>query len=130
MDDCHSSYKRKDHLTRHLLAHKGKLFKCPIENCKIEFSIQANMKRHVRERHNEDRPSTSTEHGVKPCVCQEVGCGKAFAYPSQLQKHEESHGKLQYSILFLISRGMEWLCLICTFFEFLRVAYAYSDPFP
>ncbi|XP_062093196.1 transcription factor IIIA [Humulus lupulus] len=94
VDDCRSSYRRKDHLTRHLLIHKGKLFKCPIENCKIEFSIQANVKRHVREKHNEDRPSTSTER-EKQHVCQEVGCGKAFAYPSRLRKHEQSHVKLE-----------------------------------
>ena len=93
VEDCPSSYRRKDHLTRHLLVHKGKLFKCPIENCKREFSIQSNMKRHVKKQHNEDNPSTSSEC-EKQFVCQEVGCGKAFRFESKLLKHEDSHGKL------------------------------------
>ncbi|PON82344.1 TFIIH C1-like domain containing protein [Trema orientale] len=93
VDDCRSSYRRKDHLTRHLLGHKGKLFKCSIENCRREFSIQGNMKRHVREQHNGDNPSTSTE-SEKQYVCQEAGCGKAFRFASKLRKHEDSHVKL------------------------------------
>ncbi|PON85028.1 TFIIH C1-like domain containing protein [Trema orientale] len=94
VDDCRSSYRRKDHLTRHLLGHKGILFKCPIENCKREFSIQGNMKRHVKEQHNGDHPSTSTE-SEKQYVCQEAGCGKAFRFASKLRKHEDSHVKLE-----------------------------------
>lgn len=99
VDDCNCSYRRKDHLNRHILQHKGKLFKCPIENCTAEFSIQGNIKRHLREMHEDaqkreqrqkqklDRP---TEH-----ICQEPGCGKVFPYPSKLQKHENSHVKLE-----------------------------------
>ncbi|XP_060673183.1 transcription factor IIIA isoform X2 [Ziziphus jujuba] len=90
VEDCHSSYRRKDHLTRHLLQHQGKLFKCPIENCNCEFAIQGNMKRHVRQLHDEDRPPTSE----KQYVCQEIGCGKVFRFASRLQKHEDSHVKL------------------------------------
>ncbi|KAM6582971.1 hypothetical protein CsatB_009973 [Cannabis sativa] len=97
VDDCPSSYRRKDHLNRHLLIHKGKLFKCPIENCKSEFSVKANIKRHVEELHNEGRPSPSTEceNTERKHVCQEAGCGKAFAFPSRLRKHEQSHVKLE-----------------------------------
>ncbi|KAH7525054.1 hypothetical protein FEM48_Zijuj06G0184300 [Ziziphus jujuba var. spinosa] len=90
VEDCHSSYRRKDHLTRHLLQHQGKLFKCPIENCNCEFAIQGNVKRHVRQLHDEDRPPTSE----KQYVCQEIGCGKVFRFASRLQKHEDSHVKL------------------------------------
>ena len=93
IDDCHSSYRRKDHLTRHLLQHKGELFKCPIENCGREFSFQGNMKRHVNEFHCEDHPPFNVEH-QKQFVCQEIGCGKVFKFASKLRKHEESHGKL------------------------------------
>ncbi|CAD5316973.1 unnamed protein product [Arabidopsis thaliana] len=32
--------------------------------------------------------------GQKQVVCKEIGCGKAFKYPSQLQKHQDSHVKL------------------------------------
>ena len=94
-DDCHASYRRKDHLTRHLLQHEGKLFKCQIENCNREFVYPSNLKRHVRELHDESSPSCSFG-GEKQYVCQEPGCGKAFRYPSKLRKHEDSHGKLLY----------------------------------
>ncbi|XP_041008267.1 transcription factor IIIA [Juglans microcarpa x Juglans regia] len=93
VDDCHSSYRRKDHLTRHLLRHLGKLFKCPIERCNLEFSFQGNMKRHMKEFHREDCSSPDTEC-QKQYICLEVGCGKVFRFASKLQKHEESHVKL------------------------------------
>ncbi|KAG6659239.1 hypothetical protein CIPAW_03G019700 [Carya illinoinensis] len=93
VDDCHSSYRRKDHLTRHILQHQGKLFKCPIETCSHEFSFQGNMKRHVKEFHCEDCPPTNVECR-KQYVCREIGCGKVFKFASKLQKHEDSHVKL------------------------------------
>lgn len=93
VDDCHASYRRKDHLTRHRLRHQGKLFKCPIENCNREFTIQGNMKRHVKELHHEG--TTSTDSGdQKQYICQEIGCGKVFKYASKLRQHEDSHGLL------------------------------------
>ncbi|KDP42399.1 hypothetical protein JCGZ_02456 [Jatropha curcas] len=92
VDDCHASYRRNDHLTRHLLKHEGRLFKCPIENCDRQFVFQGNVKRHVNEFHSQKSPSTDV--GEKKYVCQESGCGKVFRYLSKLQKHEESHVKL------------------------------------
>ncbi|KAF8402348.1 hypothetical protein HHK36_013302 [Tetracentron sinense] len=71
IDDCHSSYRRIDHLTRHLLQHQGKLFICPVENC-----------------------NRNSGEGPKQHVCQEIGCGKAFKFASKLRKHEDSHVKL------------------------------------
>ena len=91
-DDCQASYRRKDHLTRHLLQHEGKTFKCPIENCNLNFSIQGNMKRHVKEIHGEDSTSTNVKN-QKQFVCPEIGCGKVFKFASKLRKHEDSHGK-------------------------------------
>ncbi|GLT24986.1 hypothetical protein SLA2020_001450 [Shorea laevis] len=91
--DCLASYRRKDHLNRHLLQHQGQLFKCPIEGCGQEFAFQGNIKRHVKELHNKDSPA----HDVvrqKQHVCQETGCGKVFKYASKLRKHEDSHVKL------------------------------------
>ncbi|CAN8235396.1 unnamed protein product [Cochlearia groenlandica] len=105
VDDCTSSYRRKDHLNRHLLTHKGKLFNCPVENCKIEFSVHGNVGRHVKKFHsNADSrkdatvddnyvPSECTS-GQKQHVCKEIGCGKAFNYASYLLKHQDSHVKL------------------------------------
>ncbi|KAA3489353.1 Transcription factor IIIA [Gossypium australe] len=93
IDDCHASYRRKDHLNRHLLQHQGKLFSCPIENCNSKFAFQGNMKRHVKEFHDEDS-SSSDAASQKQYVCQEVGCGKVFKFASKLRKHEDSHVKL------------------------------------
>ncbi|CAK7344869.1 unnamed protein product [Dovyalis caffra] len=69
VDGCHASYRRKDHLTRYLLQHA------------------------CRELHDEGSPSYIVGR-EKQLVCQELGCGKAFRYPSKLQKHEDSHGEL------------------------------------
>ncbi|VVA10597.1 PREDICTED: mRNAion factor [Prunus dulcis] len=49
------------------------------------------MRRHVRELHNEDDPSANVG-GQKQHVCQD--CGKVFKFASKLQKHENSHVKL------------------------------------
>ncbi|XP_012442876.1 transcription factor IIIA isoform X1 [Gossypium raimondii] len=93
VDDCHASYRRKDHLNRHLLQHQGKLFSCPIETCNSKFAFQGNMKRHVKEFHDEDSSSTDAA-SQKQYICQEVGCGKVFKFSSKLRKHEDSHVKL------------------------------------
>lgn len=92
MKDCNSSYRRKDHLNRHLIQHQGKIFDCPFESCKSKFSFQGNMTRHVREIHDgsEDYSCIKTP---KQHICSEPGCEKAFKYPSKLKKHEESHGE-------------------------------------
>ncbi|KAJ0974887.1 hypothetical protein J5N97_016852 [Dioscorea zingiberensis] len=93
MDDCPCSYRRKDHLTRHLLKHEGKVFTCPSENCSRKFAFQGNMKRHVKEFHNDATTPNSCE---KQHTCPEEGCGKIFKYASQLRKHEDTHVKPDY----------------------------------
>ncbi|KAL3035887.1 hypothetical protein AAZX31_02G275600 [Glycine max] len=95
VDDCQASYRRKDHLTRHLLQHEGKIFKCPVENCNSEFSLQSNMKRHTEEIHDDSSTTTSSDKSHKQHMCPEIGCGKVFRYASQLQKHEDSHVNLE-----------------------------------
>lgn len=91
VDDCSSSYRRKDHLTRHLIQHQGKLFTCAVKNCNRRFAFQGNMKRHMKELHN-DESSSDSERGQKQYVCHENGCGKVFNFASKLRKHEDSHG--------------------------------------
>ncbi|KAJ4978832.1 hypothetical protein NE237_009612 [Protea cynaroides] len=92
VDDCPSSYRRKDHLNRHLLQHQGNLFNCPVENCGRKFAFQSNMKRHVKEMHEEQESSSCETEGQKQHVCED--CGKVFEFASRLRKHEESHVKL------------------------------------
>ncbi|XP_071730116.1 transcription factor IIIA-like [Rutidosis leptorrhynchoides] len=91
VNDCNSSYRRKDHLTRHLIQHQGKVFDCPNETCKSKFTTRGNMTRHVREMHDEcDDTNVKKQH-----VCLEPGCGKVFEYASRLRKHEDSHVTLK-----------------------------------
>uniref|UniRef100_A0A7N0US59 C2H2-type domain-containing protein n=2 Tax=Kalanchoe fedtschenkoi TaxID=63787 RepID=A0A7N0US59_KALFE len=98
VDGCHSSYRRKDHLTRHLLQHEGNVFKCSNEKCARQFVSQANLTRHKC--HEPETPFSGC--ASKQHVCQEDGCGKAFRFASKLQKHELSHVKLE---------TMEAICL-------------------
>ncbi|KAM0903635.1 hypothetical protein ACQ4PT_018525 [Festuca glaucescens] len=93
VDGCPFSYSRKDHLNRHLLTHQGKLFVCRIEGCNLKFSTKGNMQRHVQEIHEDTFHCGSK----KEFICPEDDCGKTFKYASKLQKHEESHVKLDYS---------------------------------
>ncbi|KAL5054419.1 hypothetical protein RYX36_035101 [Vicia faba] len=95
LEDCNASYRRNDHLNRHLLQHQGKNFKCPVENCKSDFSLQSNLKRHLGEMHDENSTPARNGENQKQFVCPETGCGKVFRYASQLQKHEDSHVKLE-----------------------------------
>lgn len=116
VDDCHSSYRRKDHLTRHLLQHLGKLFECPVKNCSSRFSVKGNVSRHVKEIHDEESSSSGDDGTQKQCVCPEPGCGKVFKYPSRLQKHEASFflqsegtcASIWNSPFFLFSCHFEW----------------------
>ncbi|AQK95074.1 Pentatricopeptide repeat-containing protein [Zea mays] len=88
LEDCPFSYKRKDHLNRHMLKHEGKLFSCTLDGCDMRFSMKADMQRHVKEIHDSKNPHQF--------VCKEDGCNKVFRYSSKLKKHEESHVKLDY----------------------------------
>ncbi|PVH65511.1 hypothetical protein PAHAL_1G011300 [Panicum hallii] len=92
LEDCPFSYKRKDHLNRHMLKHQGKLFGCTVDGCDRRFSIKANMQRHVKEFHEDENVTKSNQQ----FICKEEGCNKAFKYFSKLKKHEESHVKLNY----------------------------------
>ncbi|KDP43419.1 hypothetical protein JCGZ_16706 [Jatropha curcas] len=82
VNDCHKSYRRKDHLTRHRLQHDGKLFKCPIETCNREFVFQGNVKRHVEELHIK---LESVE-----AICAEPGCMQHFSNIQCLTAHIHS----------------------------------------
>ncbi|KAG0519780.1 hypothetical protein BDA96_08G016300 [Sorghum bicolor] len=92
IEDCPFSYKRKDHLNRHMLKHEGKLFSCTVDGCDRRFSMKANMQRHVKEIHEDENASKSNQQ----FICREEGCNKVFRYSSKLKKHEESHVKLDY----------------------------------
>lgn len=75
-----------------MLQHQGKLFECPVEDCKRRFTIQGNMTRHVKEFHSESVDANVKQ--PKEYICAEHGCGKVFKYLSKLRAHEDSHVKL------------------------------------
>ncbi|XP_028188636.1 transcription factor IIIA-like [Glycine soja] len=81
--NCQACYRRKDHLTCHLLQNQGKVFKCPVESCNTEFSLQSNMKGRVEETHEDSSTSTS-DKSYKQHACPETGCGKVFRIALQL----------------------------------------------
>lgn len=92
-------------MTRHLLQHQGKLFECPVENCNSRFAFQGNMKRHVKEFHEEESSSSNGDNGPKQYICPEIGCGKEFKYASKLRKHEASHVELVTVETFCLEPG-------------------------
>lgn len=86
-------------MNRHLLQHQGKLFSCPVEGCNRKFAYKGNIKRHIKDIHEDEEGSSSSDsQGQTQHVCQESGCGKVFKYASKLKKHEESHGKFLFII--------------------------------
>ncbi|KAI3982346.1 hypothetical protein MKX01_037879 [Papaver californicum] len=91
VNDCHSSYRRKDHLNRHLLQHQGTLFSCPVEGCNQRFAykgnahvqscyqhvlcevcgtkqLKKNMKRHMRG-HEIEGSTGRIKCSIKGCEC-------------------------------------------------------------
>ncbi|PKU75991.1 transcription factor IIIA [Dendrobium catenatum] len=94
--DCYFSYRRKDHLNRHLLKHKGKVFDCPVQSCNRAFAFQGNLKRHVKEIHDDESPCEAE----KRHTCEEPGCGKIFKFASRLKKHQDSHLKVEFLEIF------------------------------
>ncbi|KAL0908937.1 hypothetical protein M5K25_023451 [Dendrobium thyrsiflorum] len=94
--DCYFSYRRKDHLNRHLLKHQGKVFDCPVQDCNRAFAFQGNLKRHLKEIHDDDSPCEAE----KQHTCEEPGCGKIFKFASRLKKHQDSHLKVEFLEIF------------------------------
>ncbi|KAI4341959.1 hypothetical protein MLD38_026627 [Melastoma candidum] len=125
MDDCNASYRRKDHLTRHSIQHKGKLFVCAVGDCKKSFAYQGNMNRHVKEFHESGVSALPQEKDCeKQHVCSEDECRKVFKYASRLRKHEDSHSKLD-SVEAFCSQCMKYFSNAGCLKEHMRVAHQY-----
>ncbi|KAH8968480.1 hypothetical protein BDL97_03G129800 [Sphagnum fallax] len=105
---CEKTYKRGDHLNRHMLTHGGKRFLCPYKGCGQAFTMNSNLQRHLRG-HEQRFPTTTTTSsqvfgGGFPAAahfsenerveCLEPGCGRLFLSPWGLRGHEfHAHGK-------------------------------------
>ncbi|KAH9326240.1 hypothetical protein KI387_006418, partial [Taxus chinensis] len=90
VDGCVCSYKRQDHLNRHLLKHEGVLLLCPKEDCKLQLSTLSNLKRHLKRHRERGESWQSQDVKSKETMkhsCPEPYCKKAFKYPSKLAKH-------------------------------------------
>ncbi|KAL2653392.1 hypothetical protein R1flu_021520 [Riccia fluitans] len=92
-DGCSCTYKRQDHLHRHMKKHEGIRFSCSVTGCEKSFSVKANLERHLK-RHRENPNFPKTKYcGEKNHKCSHPGCEKAFRFKSQLQTHEDTaHG--------------------------------------
>eukprot|EP01084_Bolivina_argentea_P039876 73684_1 len=72
---CNKSYKREDHLKRHLLTHKNeKLFKCNYTNCNLKFNQNYHLRRHIK-----------CVHGPPQYKCNY--CNNKFQKKRKLNKH-------------------------------------------
>ncbi|KAG6553725.1 hypothetical protein Mapa_004640 [Marchantia paleacea] len=99
---CSCTYKRQDHLNRHMKIHEGARFSCTIPGCDRSFSMMTNLTRHLKyhaEKPIFPKPKWS---GEKKHKCSNPGCEKTFRYQSELRSHEDT----VHSIVFA-----EYVCI-------------------
>ena len=79
---CEKKFKRKSSLRKHTYVHKGKYkYECTL--CNIKFIDLSKFELHK-----------NTKHKTKDSVrwkCQEKNCGKLFASPDYLKRHQVTH---------------------------------------
>jgi general transcription factor IIIA len=117
-DGCGKSYKRLDHLNRHLLLHdKSAGHLCPRPGCVMICSNKANLLRHLRNHDlkGDDLQRSVLQKTINVYKCPEPGCGRSFNYPCRLQCHYElKHGKCCFSPCFFVSYFLNnWLVSLC-----------------
>ena len=114
--ECNKSYKRKEHLKRHLLTHKNeRLFKCHFPGCNLKFNVKHHVPKHFKCVHGPPQYQCDfcTEKFQKkrhlkkhmalkhnelcPFVCNE--CNRRFSRECDLKrhKHKRMHIELESS---------------------------------
>ena len=77
---CPSSFRRKDHLTRHIRSHvKEKVFEC--NQCTYKTGHSSHLGRHVKAVHER----------LTPFQCSFPGCNYKASRNGDLQKHRRTH---------------------------------------
>ena len=100
---CHKNFLQHCHLRIHLRSHMGeKPFHCVHAGCRKAFSVQSNLRRHMRNSHSHT--------GKEPFHCTHAGCGKAFSDWSNMKRHVKHchtasylmwlHGRLMFLLLY------------------------------
>jgi uncharacterized Zn-finger protein len=80
--NCDKKFRRKSSLRKHLYVHKGK-FKYECTECNLKFIDLSKFELHKNTKHR-------TEDSAK-WKCQEENCGKFFASPDYLKRHQVTH---------------------------------------
>lgn len=84
--NCDKKFRRKSSLRKHLYVHKGK-FKYECIECNIKFIDLSKYELHKNTKHRTEDSAT--------WKCQEENCGKLFASPDYLKRHQVTHrGKI------------------------------------
>lgn len=82
--ECDKKFKRKSSLRKHFnYLHRGR-FKYECKECKVTFIDLTKYELHTNTKHK-------TKEAQKKYQCQDVGCGKSFASPEYLKRHQVTH---------------------------------------
>ncbi|KAF5903692.1 P43 5S RNA-binding protein-like, partial [Clarias magur] len=82
-EGCAHQFSRKSHLSRHILKHKGKIFRCSTVSCGKTYCNRDQLKRHVRYTHGDK------ERYFK---CTFPACAMTFRKRRLLKLHQATHG--------------------------------------